>query len=1301
MKRRLIIFTVYLMIITGLAIGGRQLIIKQVNAVTVNSPSSTGSTTSPTSPDAIAIRVFANSQNLSPHDWYKKNIGAQRSLQSLLVDGYDAVRDDRTVYIAASDFDSNTSTESATLQLIMVVISFNQNISSETVDIFGQILNNWRFNQNINNETGNCSNNNELNCLSNKDCPSDQICNSLKSKIIRDTKRLIDLTIIKSKLEQYRQTYQHYPNLEAGTYLTNKTLSVWPSWQKTLATKLNFSLPLDPINKLGACSGFNATTCWNEQQRSFATAWPILPLGSRVYQYEFTNNTSYKLCANFEVSYHNITTSNCTPNSYVNNGPMITCQTMNGAAGQPFTGYADISDNEGDIINPIINSNQLTGWNPLTVELINNRQRIKITSPQAGDDGNYQINLTARDNLGASTTQNCTVIIGNGLCGNGTINNGEDCEGTNGIATNSNTSSSTQQYACNQYCRFTGGWCGDNVIQNGQNFTLDREQCDGSVGIASNTNDSNINRQYNCTPITLDVPGSNRGSTIIKTTIEPIPTTIGVKVLSACHFTGGYCGDQIIQTSTTQAINEQCDRLPSSTIPSPAQTYGTTTRYQCGQPGTASACHFTGGYCGDGLIDSIYGETCEAINYIQPTPANSSSTKQYTCAITTCTTTGGYCGNNSTNTSYGENCDCNNNHKNCAWAGNASSTNPNPNATSSAANLYRCQNCLQTGGWCGDGLVQSQFETCDPLEPLTTFRARIGNNRIDQDYYNLFTAACATNNCQIACYDNDSDNYGLNRYTNCSVNTSSDCKDRPNGADGLIDSPDDGANINPGQLDNCTQYDGLDNNCDGSIDNKGVLVGNPIWSDNFDSRDVLEPAIAVNQDYATTTLDATTGYNDSQSAKLQQNPPSSNTQLWPNTCTNLNYLNNPDCDDYANKLLTGLTWDISDTNLNINQNYVINFKYKGSANFLHPTTTTNSINPANQIAWRLGYSSITSTNNLILPGSYTSFNTASYLGHFAYYQDLSQLTGLYFSIFIGQNNNSNSLNIDNVSITSCQNIRSDGTYCGDGQVEGSHETCDFNMPTPNWNNTTEFCDDTCQKGDRLRILQVYPGNNNNINIQNIISNNQNNIITRTATVTAVSLTDFNLTPTNYIPTNTPKSLYNVIIFGFQDCNNQQDLSNTSKSAVENFINNNGGVIFGHDTIWARTIGCGGIIHNNFNDLAHYAGIALGTSTNNNNFTAVTKNGLLSTTSQMFNSPYLLATNFSVNQTHTSGSLPSSTLCTASDGLNIWFHGGDLNTKFWATTCGRVEHIMLGHSTNFPAISEQRSLINMFYYVATH
>jgi len=1220
------------------------------------------------SPDAIAIRIFDNADNLSPRAWYTKNIGARRSLQSLLVDGYDAVRDDRTVYVAAANIApcQGRSAGPSCLKPIIVIVSFNQNISNETVDIFGQILANWRFNQNINGQPGVCSNGGgNLSCLSDQDCQSGQACDSLKARVVRDTRRLIDLSAMKTKLEQYRQSYQRYPSLESGTYLANKTLSVWPSWQKTLAVKMGAALPIDPINRLGASpSGYNQITGWNEQQRSFVTTWPTLPEGSRVYQYELVNNTRYTLCANFETNYQNISSYACA-NNHDNQGPVINCPVMRGAAGQAFSAYAEIFDNEGDAINSTINYNQLGGWSHLNVQLVNSGRQLKISATTTGPDGRYDLTLNTSDNLGATSTKTCSIIIGNGLCGNDLIDPNEDCEGNLGVAANASDSNPGQQYSCNQYCRFTGGWCGDNIIQNGQNFTVNREQCDGSNGVATKTNDSNPNRQYACH--------------------EPTNP-------NACTLTGGYCGDHIVQTNTNIQVNEDCDRSIDSPNPDPGSTYNGIKRYQCGQPGTVNACKFTGGYCGDSVVDYDYGETCEESTYVVPTTANSSSTKQYTCLGTTCQVTGGWCGDGQVKTGV-ENCDCANNQKNCAWAGNSSSANPDPTATSSPSNAHRCQNCLQTGGYCGDGIVQEQSEKCDPLEPLNVFKSRTGNTSIDQAYYDQFVATCLTQNCQTSCYDQDGDGYGIKKYNTC-ANSSIDCEDKPNGADGLVNSADDGPNINPGQPDNCTQYDGLDNNCDGSVDNNGILVDGPILFDDF-NRTTLDPSVATNGSYARSTLDITIGDGDNKSLKLEQDSQTTAPNyLWPND---------------ANETLTGLTWDISNIDhLNINQNYVLRFKYKGSTNFLHPTST----NKVNQIHWGIGDSNsilnpnpfVVSSSSLILPGNYTSFNGSSYTGSFTHYQDLGQLTnGAYLSVLIGRNNltpDGNELNIDNISLTSCQNIRSDGTYCGNGVIEGALETCDFKMATPNWNDTTEFCDKTCQKVQRLRILQVYPGASNDISVATIINNNKNNEITRNATVTEVPLTTFNASPNNYIPSNNPTSLYNVIVFGFKDSNNGQDLSTESGIATLNFINNNGGVILGHDTIWSWP----GSPHANFNTLAPSAGIQVENFVNTNNrYYSANKNitSLTPTSSSMFNKPYIMPNNILFDDwTHTSGSLPSSTLCNAADGLKIWYDGGDISTKFWATTCGRVEHILFGHRPS-ANINEQRALINMLYYVATH
>ena len=62
-----------------------------------------GSSQAATSPDAVGLRVIPNSDYLSPLRWYDENIKAKGSPQSLIVDGYEAVRDGRTVYVNAAN----------------------------------------------------------------------------------------------------------------------------------------------------------------------------------------------------------------------------------------------------------------------------------------------------------------------------------------------------------------------------------------------------------------------------------------------------------------------------------------------------------------------------------------------------------------------------------------------------------------------------------------------------------------------------------------------------------------------------------------------------------------------------------------------------------------------------------------------------------------------------------------------------------------------------------------------------------------------------------------------------------------------------------------------------------------------------------------------------------------------------------------------------------------------------------------------------------------------------------------------
>ena len=124
------------------------------------------------SPDAIAIRVMPNLGHLSPLKWYGENIKLQGSPQVLTVDGYEAVRDGRTVYVNAANIAGSS------LYTNIYIISYNQAAEDQTVDIFGQILAHWKFNANVSDPAAaHCSKTTARVCLYTTDWPANPFPN--------------------------------------------------------------------------------------------------------------------------------------------------------------------------------------------------------------------------------------------------------------------------------------------------------------------------------------------------------------------------------------------------------------------------------------------------------------------------------------------------------------------------------------------------------------------------------------------------------------------------------------------------------------------------------------------------------------------------------------------------------------------------------------------------------------------------------------------------------------------------------------------------------------------------------------------------------------------------------------------------------------------------------------------------------------------------------------------------------------------------------------------------------------------
>ena len=91
-----------------------------------------------TSPDAIAVRIVDNPSHYSSLNWYQsqKFVGSPQIMQ---IDGYEAVRNGRTVYINVANItDKNNDGVLDSFDNSIFIISYNQDAQGVTSDIFGQ-----------------------------------------------------------------------------------------------------------------------------------------------------------------------------------------------------------------------------------------------------------------------------------------------------------------------------------------------------------------------------------------------------------------------------------------------------------------------------------------------------------------------------------------------------------------------------------------------------------------------------------------------------------------------------------------------------------------------------------------------------------------------------------------------------------------------------------------------------------------------------------------------------------------------------------------------------------------------------------------------------------------------------------------------------------------------------------------------------------------------------------------------------------------------------------------------------------
>ncbi|MFA5129712.1 MAG: IPT/TIG domain-containing protein [Patescibacteria group bacterium] len=287
--------------------------------------------------DAIGIRIANNPMHVSPKEWYAAK-GFTGSPQDLTIDGYQAIKDGRTVYISAA----NTNGPGTPIYSNITILSYNDGAEATTRQIYDALLASLAFNINIQDGVSNAcemadhslalsSDGNSVSCVSDVDCRTmgaGATCANIKAKLQRDLIRLGDLQRMTRSLDDVKKKNGSYPPLANGSYITALSTSLWPSWTDAMQKATGGGLPKDPINRFVTCGtcvtggnacvsdsdcssgdrcasqgGFDPVTCWNQDSSRFMC--PLAASGAeenRAYTYKsIGNGNRAELDSNFEV----------------------------------------------------------------------------------------------------------------------------------------------------------------------------------------------------------------------------------------------------------------------------------------------------------------------------------------------------------------------------------------------------------------------------------------------------------------------------------------------------------------------------------------------------------------------------------------------------------------------------------------------------------------------------------------------------------------------------------------------------------------------------------------------------------------------------------------------------------------------------------------------------------------------------------------------------------------------------------------------------------------------------------------
>jgi cysteine-rich repeat protein len=711
----------------------------------------------------------------------------------------------------------------------------------------------------------NCTN--DLTCRKNGDAfvasRDSYSCDAAKDKLARDARRWSDLLTMRGYLLEYQAKAGNVPRLNAGTYVPGSTTSTWPSWREYLYPALGTALVDDPVNEHARCAdatgtGYDAATCWDKEKLKY-----LCPTGSHVYQYQSLGGSDFILKADLESS--GILTwngRNCierSPLSCVQPGDECRLD----AIGRCVYAFGNIQLGNQSLSGPVCNGTVQGIGGVCGDGVITGSETCEVGQTQMvaccstkGADGKTSFTVGSCGAGSAGRNGTASVLCNKdcqwpaptqclaGTCGDGKIQPPEICD----------DGSLNGKYGyCSATCMATSVRCGDGKRQ-------PNEACDCGVangkyafnGILATLLDTNNGEL--CGDL-----GSNAAS--CGWDCQTAAPRCGDGVVSGTEVCdggyedyAGYCGDAAKTGCNTSAdcpsgtacktgtqvcpqpdqrVHRSCRvNNPASTIDdATACTWGD---WSCSEPG----------FCGDGKVQS--GEECD-----DGDAKMGNSTPCLKTATVKCRRN--VCGDGFVNRAGGEECD--------SGANNGKLTPLPDYGTIQNYCTTSCKLSTMTGGFCGDGVLQSETtptkgpEKCDGRLGIdTNVCVGMGVNSVCKQGAATAASGSCNAKCAVGCSDPNS-----RPCNNVIIKDGSGKVVNDNDADGLSDEcdPDDDNDFVPDAQDceakNAAVHgsyhpvgsqcgvdavaetcgpsgkgDKLDNDCDGQTDNIVIIEGTVI-----------------------------------------------------------------------------------------------------------------------------------------------------------------------------------------------------------------------------------------------------------------------------------------------------------------------------------------------------------------------------------------------------------------------------------------------------------------------------------------